>query len=167
VPAEETTVNIKVVKPLRVSTETADDVAVTEALAPPAAPKPVEQPRTRLRDQTAREKQKVVDIDCPAAATARGAAPCPDSLRWMPSWWAKRCPLGYVCLMLELPVIAIEAPAPTSIAVPRERSVLFPLVVIPVAPRGPHLSPARAVSTAEPSRRWASSIGRKVSEGKQ
>jgi hypothetical protein len=68
---------VNVDKPLRVSTETVDDVAVTEALPPPAAPKPVEQPRIRLRDQTAREKQKVVDIECPAAATARGAAPCP------------------------------------------------------------------------------------------
>ena len=71
---------VNVDKPLRVSTETVDDVAVTEALPPPAAPQPVEQPRIRLRDQTAREKQKVVDIELPCGSngTWSRTMPCAD-----------------------------------------------------------------------------------------
>ena len=63
---------INVDKPLRVSTETGDDVAVTEVLPPPTdskigtkqkeARKARRAARTRLSDQVAREKQKVVDM---------------------------------------------------------------------------------------------------------
>ena len=93
VPAQETTAGIRedvaaakshVDRPLRVSTETKDDVAVTELLPPPEAPKPVEQSRTCLSEsirqmaiQTCRGSVRDEAVEDPCDDHARGRFPIP------------------------------------------------------------------------------------------